>query len=446
MCPFLMGEDNLVMLEKLFHLKENNTEIRTEVMAGITTFMTMAYIIIVNPLILSGAGMDKGAIMTATILSSAAACIFMGLYANYPFALAPGMGLNAIFVIIATTMGLSWQHALAVVFIDGVVLFLLSIAGLREKIINAIPVTIKNAISVGIGLFIAIIGFQLGGIVTDGAGKDLLLTIGDFSEPSVLLAMAGLAITGFFVAKGIKGALLVGILITTIIGIITGIGEMPSAFLSAPPSLVPTFWKFDFNGLFSAGFAPLLTVVFTMTFVDMFDTVGTLVGLGTKADMLDENGNLPRARQVLVVDSVSTMAGAALGTSTVVTYVESSAGVVEGGRTGLTAVVTGLLFLVALFFTPIVNIIPSAATAPALIIVGLFMMSPVTKIDFNDYTEAFPAFLTIVMMPFTWSIGEGLVFGILSYVLLKVSTGQVRKIGVTMWVLSALFIVRFFFM
>jgi AGZA family xanthine/uracil permease-like MFS transporter len=434
------------MLERLFHLKENNTDVRTEIVAGITTFMTMAYIIIVNPLILSAAGMDRGAVMVATILSSAATTLFMGLYANYPFALAPGMGLNAFFVVAAEVMGLGWQVALAAVFINGVIFFLLSVTRLREYIINSIPATIKLATSVGIGLFIALIGFELGGIVVDGADKGLLVSLGNFSDPSVLLAVAGLVITGFFVARKVKGALLYGILITTVIGIIAGLVDMPSAIISAPPSLAPTVLEFDFSGLFGAGLATIITVVFTLTFVDMFDTIGTLIGVATKSNMLDEEGKLPRGRQALVVDSVGTMFGAALGTSTVTTYVESSAGVAEGGRTGLTAVVTGLLFLVALFFSPIVNIIPSAATAPALIIVGLFMMSPVTKINFEDYTESIPAFLTIVMMPFTWSIAEGLVFGILAYVILKVLTGQINKVSGAMWVLAALFIARFFFM
>jgi AGZA family xanthine/uracil permease-like MFS transporter len=434
------------MLENLFHLKENKTDVRTEVMAGITTFMTMAYIIIVNPLILSGAGMDKGAVMTATILASAAATLFMGLYSNYPFALAPGMGLNAFFVVVATVMGLSWQVALAAVFIDGVIFLLLSLGGLREQIINSIPATIKTATSVGIGLFIALIGFNLGGIVVDGADKGLLVSLGDFSDPSVLLAIGGLIITGFLVARKVKGALLFGILITTVIGMVGGLVDMPSAIVSAPPSLAPTFLKFDFGGLFGAGLATIITIIFTLTFVDMFDTIGTLIGVATKSNMLDEEGNLPRGKQALVVDSVGTMFGAVLGTSTVTTYVESSAGVAEGGRTGLTAVVTGLLFLVALFFSPIVNIIPSAATAPALIIVGLFMMSPVTKINFDDYTESIPAFLTIVMMPFTWSIAEGLVFGILAYVILKVLAGQIEKISGAMWVLAVLFVARFFFM
>lgn len=434
------------MLERVFRLKENNTDVRTEVMAGITTFMTMAYIIIVNPLILSGAGMDRGAVMVATIIASAITTIFMGLYANYPFALAPGMGLNAFFVVAAEAFGLGWQVALAAVFIDGVIFFLLSVTRLREYIINAIPATIKSATSVGIGLFIALIGFELGGIVVDGADKGLLVSLGDFSDPNVLLTIVGLIITGFFVARKTKGALLYGILLTTVIGIAAGLVEMPAAIVSAPPSLAPTFLKFDFGGLFGTGLATLITVLFTLTFVDMFDTIGTLIGVATKSDMLDEEGNLPRGRQALVVDSVGTMFGAVLGTSTVTTYVESSAGVADGGRTGLTAVVTGLLFFVALFFSPIVNIIPSAATAPALIIVGLFMMSPITKIDFEDYTESIPAFLTVVMMPFTWSIAEGLVFGILAYVILKVLTGQVNKVSGAMWVLAALFVARFFFM
>jgi AGZA family xanthine/uracil permease-like MFS transporter len=433
------------VLEQLFHLKENKTDVRTEVTAGFTTFMTMAYIIIVNPLILSGAGMDKGAVMTATILSAAITTIIMGLYANYPFALAAGMGLNAFFVVVVNVMGLSWQVALAAVFLDGVIFLLLSLSSVREKLINSIPATIKTATSVGIGLFIALIGFELGGIVVDGVDKGLMVTLGDFSNPTTLLAVIGTVITAVLVALKVKGALLLGILGTTVLGVITGQVGLPSSLISLPPSLSPTFFQLDFGGLFSAGFATIVAVVFTLTFVDMFDTIGTLIGVATKTEMLDEEGRLPRAKQALVVDAVGTMLGAVLGTSTVTTYVESSAGVAEGGRTGLTSLIVGLLFFVALLFSPIVNMIPSAATAPALIIVGLFMMSPVVKIDFDDYTESIPAFFTIVMMPFTWSIAEGLVFGILSFVLLKLLTGQANKVSPIMWVLAVLFVARFFF-
>ncbi len=433
------------MIERLFKLKENGTNLRTEVVAGFTTFMTMAYIIIVNPIILGGAGMDKGAVMTATIISAAFATLLMAVYANYPFALAPGMGLNAFFAVVVATMGLSWQAALAAVFINGIIFIVLTLTRAREVVVNAIPTPIKAATSAGIGLFIAIIGFNLGGIVVDGEPKGLLVMLGDFTNPGVLLTAAGLVITGWLVAKRVRGSLLLGILLTSAIGMVAGIVNPPAGIVSTPPSLAPTLFQLDFGGLFSAGTLTLITIIFTFTFVDMFDTIGTLIGVATKADMLDQRGELPRARQALFADAAGTAVGALLGTSTVTTYVESSAGVAEGGRTGLTGVVVSLLFLVALFFSPIVTAIPAQATAPALIIVGLFMMEPVTKINFSDFTEAIPAFLTIVMMPFTWSIAEGLVFGILSYVFLKVLVGKARDVSLTMWVLAVLFVVRFFF-
>jgi AGZA family xanthine/uracil permease-like MFS transporter len=447
------------MLENFFKLKENGTNTRTEITAGITTFMTMAYIIIVNPLILSDAGMPAGAVMVATCLAAALGTFLMGFLANYPFALAPGMGLNAFFTYtVVLTMGLSWQAALAAVFISGIIFLLLTLTKAREAIVNSIPLSLKYAVSVGIGLFIALIGFQNAGIIVHNpstgtlglvnaqyfADESLkaLLPFGT-SLSSIMLAVIGLIITGVLVVKNIRGSLLWGILITTIIGIPLGVVQIGAGFspVSMPPSIAETFLAMNFAEVFSYGLIP---IIFAFTFVDLFDTIGTLVGVSSKAGMLDEKGNLPRANKALLADSIATIAGATLGTSTTTTYVESASGVAVGGRTGLTAITTGVLFLLALFFSPLVGIIPSAATAPVLIIVGIFMMEPVTKIDFSDYLEAIPAFLAIFMMPLAYSIAEGIVFGVLAFVALRALTGKVKDISITMWILAGLFILRFF--
>lgn len=450
------------MLERLFKLKENKTDVRTEVFAGLTTFMTMAYIIFVNPDLLSIAGMDFGAVLAATCVSAAIGSITMGLMANYPFALAPGMGLNAFFVFgVVLRYNVGWETALAAVFISGLIFILLTVTKAREAIINSIPMSLKLAVGTGIGLFIALIGFKNAGIVV--ASEATLVAMGDFRNPLVLLAAFGLIFTSILVVKRVRGSLLIGIFGTTLLGMVIAemagpqfFGFLPGtevpviagfpaglgALFSRPPSLSPTFGKFTlgFAGLAAIGFIP---VIFSFAFVDVFDTVGTLVGVASKARMLDEEGKLPRANRALAADAVATVAGSVLGTSTVTTYVESAAGVTEGGRTGLTAVVTGVLFLAALFIAPLAGLIPSAATAPILVIVGVFMMEPVMRINFGDYMEAIPAFLAIVMMPFTFSIAEGIVWGVLSYVVLKVFSGKQREVSVTMYILAALFVLRF---
>jgi len=424
--------------ERIFKLKEHKTDVRTEIIAGFTTFMTMAYILIVNPQILSNTGMDKGALFTATALSAAVATLVMAFHANYPFALAPGMGLNAFFAFtVVLGMKYSWEVALAAILIEGIIFIILSVTPVREAIVNAIPLSIKHAVSVGIGLFIAFIGARSAGLVVNSEATGV--TLGNLKSPEVILAIIGLIITGYLLAKGVKGALLIGILITTVLGIPLKVTPMPSSIISAPPSLSPILFKFDFSKVFTGEF---LVVMFTFLFVDMFDTVGTLVGVASKADMLDKDGKLPRAKQALLADAIGTTFGAIVGTSTVTTYVESAAGVAEGGRTGLTALTVAVLMLLSLLFAPILTIVPAAATAPALIIIGLFMLSPIFKINFEDYTEAIPAFLTIIMMPFTYSIAEGLVFGIVSYVVLKLISGKTKDISVTMYILAILFILK----
>ncbi|HQO72763.1 MAG TPA: NCS2 family permease [Sedimentibacter sp.] len=433
-------------MKQFFKLEENNTNVKTEVLAGITTFMTMAYILIVNPIILSETGMDFGGIFTATALSSLVATLMMALYANYPFALAPGMGLNAFFAftVVLGPMGKSWEFALTAVLIEGIIFILLSFIKAREAIFESIPLNLKNAVSVGIGIFISFIGLSGAGIVK--AGNGTLVALGELTSGAPLLAIIGIIITGLLLIKNVKGALLIGIVITTIIGIPMGVTILPENFstiVSMPPSLKDVAFKFvGFDQIFSF---EMLVVVFTFLFVDIFDTVGTLAGVATKANMLDEEGKLPRVGAALMSDAVGTVVGACLGTSTVTTYVESASGVAEGGRTGMTSLVTAAMFGVALFFAPLFTLVPSAATAPALVIVGLFMMSPITKINFNDYTEAIPAFLTIVMMPFAYSIAEGIVFGMVSYVILKAISGKFKDISLVMWILSVLFVLRFIF-
>lgn len=433
-------------MENFFKLKENNTNVKTEVVAGITTFMTMAYILAVNPLILAETGMDPGGVFTATALAATIATLIMALYAKYPFGLAPGMGLNAFFTYsVVMRMGKSWEFALTAVLIEGIVFVLLSFINVREAIFNSIPVNLKNAVSAGIGLFVAFIGLAGSGIIVAGSGT--LLGLGDLTSGAPVVCIIGLAVTGLLLAKNVKGALLIGILVSTLVGIPLGVTIIPenfSSILSLPPSVKDVAFKFvGFNEIFSLD---MLIVVFTFLFVDIFDTVGTLAGVASKADMLDEDGKLPRVGKALMADAVGTIAGACFGTSTVTTFVESASGVAEGGRTGLTALSTAGMFALALFFAPLFTMIPAAATAPALIIVGLFMISSISKIDFSDFTEAIPAFLTITMMPFAYSIAEGIVFGMVSYVILKAITGRFKDISLTMWILSFLFIVRIIFM
>ena len=429
------------MLEKFFNLKENKTTVKTEILAGITTFMTMAYILAVNPDILSATGMDKNAVFTATALSALVATLVMALVAKLPFALAPGMGLNAFFAFtVVLGMGYSWQFALTAVFLEGIIFLVLTIFNIRELIVNAIPLSLKHAVSAGIGLFIAFIGLQNAGIIVNNDA--VLVGLGDMGSSAVLIALGGIVLTAVLLALKVKGALLIGIFAATVIGIPLGVTNIPHGNLvDAPPSLAPIFWKFDFSQVFTLD---MLIVLFTFLFVDMFDTVGTLVGVSSKAGMLDKDGKVPRVKQALFADSIGTLFGAMCGTSTVTTYVESASGVAEGGKTGLTSLATAALFLIALFFAPLFTMVPAAATAPALVLVGFFMMSPILNIDFDNYTESIPAFITIIVMPLTYSIAEGIVFGMLSYVLLKVLTGKFKDISVVMVVLAALFILKFF--
>jgi adenine/guanine/hypoxanthine permease len=428
------------MFDKFFQLKQNKTTVRTEVLAGITTFMTMAYILAVNPSILSATGMDKSALFTATALSALIATLVMALVAKLPFALAPGMGLNAFFAFtIVLGMGHSWQFALTAVFLEGIIFILLTAFNIRELIVNAIPMALKHAVSAGIGLFIAFIGLQNAGVIINNDA--VLVGLGDMGSSSVLLALGGILLTGVLLAMKVRGALLIGIFAVTMAGIPFSVTHLPeSSLLSLPPSLSPIFLKFEFTEIFTSD---MMLVLFTLLFVDMFDTVGTLVGVSDKAGMLDKEGRVPRVKQALFADAIGTTVGSILGTSTVTTYVESASGVAEGGKTGLTALTVAGMFLVALFFAPVFTMVPAAATAPALVLVGFFMMSPILKINFDNITEAIPAFLTIIMMPLTYSIAEGIVFGMLSYVLLKLLSGKAKDLTLVMIILAVLFILKF---
>lgn len=428
-------------MESYFKLKENGTNVKTEILAGITTFMTMAYILIVNPAILSAAGMDSGAVFTATALSAVVATAIMGLYAKLPFAQAPGMGLNAFFAFtIVKQMGYSFGFALTAVFLEGIIFILLTAFNVREAIVDSIPMNIKKAISVGIGLFIAFIGLDNAKIIIHEE-YSTILQLGDVTSGTALLAIIGIIITGVLLAKNVRGALLIGIVATTIIGIPMGITQLPSGIISAPPSLKPIFFKFEWSHIFTPN---MFIVLFTLLFMDMFDTVGTLVGVATKAKMLDENGKVPRVKKALFADAIGTTVGACLGTSTVSTFVESASGVAEGGRTGLTALSTAGMFIIALFFAPLFTMIPSPATTPALILVGLFMMEPIKEIDLIDFTEAIPAFFTIIMMPLSYSISDGIVFGIVSYIFLKALTGRAKEVTIPTYIVGILFILKFF--
>ncbi len=429
------------MLEKFFDLSKNQTNIKTEVIAGVTTFMTMAYILAVNPDVLGKTGMDKSAIFSATAISAIVGTLVMALWAKLPFALAPGMGLNAFFAYsVCLGMGYSWQFALTAVFLEGIIFLLLTAFNIRELIVNSIPANMKHSISAGIGLFIAFIGMQNTGIIVNNDA--VLVGLGDMSSPTVMVTFFGVALIGILLALNVKGALLIGIFVSTLVGIPFGVTKVPdTSLISAPPSIEPIFFKFDFSNILSS---KMLVILFTFLFVDMFDTVGTLVGVASKANMIDKDGKLPRVKQALFADSIGTTVGALLGTSTVTTYVESSAGVAEGGRTGLTSLTVAGMFLVALFFAPIFLMVPAAATAPALIIVGTFMITPVLKVDFSDYTESIPVFFTIIMMPLTYSIAEGIVFGMLAYVVLKVFSGRYKEVSIVSYFLAALFILKFF--
>jgi adenine/guanine/hypoxanthine permease len=428
------------MFEKYYKLKEHGTTIKTEVLAGITTFLTMAYILAVNPKILSATGMDANAVFTATALATIIGTLIFALWAKLPFAAAPGMGLNAFFAFtVCLGMGYSWQFALTAVLIEGIIFIILTLFNVREAIVNAIPRTLKSAISAGIGLFIAFIGLQNAGIVKNNEAT--LVSLGDITSGTALLAMIGLIITSFLLVKKVTGALLIGIFTTAIIGIPMGITHI-TRFMSAPPSLEPIFFKFDFSRICSFD---MVIVVFTFLFVDIFDTLGTLVGVCSKAGLLDEKGAVPRIKQAFMADAIGTTIGSMLGTSTITAYVESASGVSEGGRTGLTALVTAGCFVLALLFSPIFTAIPFAATSSALILVGLFMLSPIKDLDLDDYSESIPAFICIIAMPMAYSIAEGISLGLLSYVLINVLCRNFKKISIGMYILAALFILKYIF-
>lgn len=426
------------MLEKLFGFNPKETTIRTEVMAGITTFLTMAYILAVNPNILSETGMDKGALFTTTVLMSALPTIFMGLYAKLPLALAPGMGLNAFFAYtVCLIMGYSWQFALTAVFLEGLVFLLLTVTNLREKIVDVIPNTLKNAISAGIGLYIAFIGLKSADIIVNNDAT--LVALGDLTTGSALLGAIGIIVTSMLLVKNIKGALLFGILLTTLIGIPLGVTQINEVF-SIPPSIEPIFLKFEWEHIFTKD---MVIIVFTFLFVDLFDCIGTVIGVTNRSGMVKSDGKIPHLKEIFMVDSISTATGAAMGTSTVAVYIESAAGVNEGGRSGLTAFVTGTCFLLALLFAPLFLAIPAAATTPVLVLVGLMMMGSVLKINFNDYAEAIPAFVCILLMPLTYSISEGIVLGHLSYIFINLLSGNYKKMTLGMYILAAFFLIKF---
>lgn len=454
-------------LDRVFHLRENGTTIKTEIVAGITTFMTMAYILAVNPSILSVTGMDKGAVLTVTAVASCLATLMMAAFANYPFALAPGMGLNAYFAFtVVKQMGYSWEMALAAVCVEGLLFIVMSLTNIRQAIFNTIPINLKRAVSVGIGLFIALIGlFNAQIIVANPATKIAMfsfnqsLASGTFHTTgiTVLLAILGILFTGIMMAKDVKGSILWGILVTWLMGVaceLTGLyipdpkvgmfSVLPdlSAGLASflPASMEPVLFKFDFTNFFTLDF---LIVVFAFLFVDLFDTLGTLMGVSSKANMLNKDGTLPRIKGALMADACGTVCGAAMGTSTVTTFVESASGVSEGGRTGLTAVTVAVLFFLSLFLSPFFMAIPAFATAPALVIVGFLMVSSITTINFTDLTEAIPAYMTIIAMPFTYSISEGIAFGVISYAIVNTLTGNTKKVSWLMYVLAVVFVLKY---
>lgn len=454
------------MLEKLFELSSRNTDVKTEVIAGITTFMTMAYILFVNPSILGSAGMDKNAVLLATAIGAGLVSMMMGLFVNYPISLAPGMGLNAFYAFtVVIGMGVSWQVALGAVFISGLIFILLTVTKVRQLLVEGMPNSLKHAITVGIGLFITIIGLKLSGIMSirlslipptlekiiagKGNGTPLsfetIIEMGKIAHPEVLLAVFGLIFIGVLMARQIKGSILIGIFITTVLGIMMGIVKIPAGFspVAIPDFSKNAFLQLDIMGALNMG---LTAIVFTFTFVELFDTMGTLVGTASKAGLMDKQGKFPGIGKAMLVDATGVSLGAMLGTSTITAYVESAAGVGAGGRTGLTAVVCGLLFLLALFFTPLAGLIPDAATAPALIIVGALMIESVRHIDFGDFTEGLPAFLTIVMMPFTYSIANGISAGLVMYPLLKLVTGRGREVHWIVYILAVLVVFRFVFL
>ena len=429
------------MLKKLFGFNPEQTTVKTEIIAGITTFLTMSYILAVNPAMFSALdGMPGGAVFTSTALAAIIGCLAMAFIGKLPFGLAPGMGLNAFFVYsVCLGMGYSWQFALTAVLIEGVIFIILTLTNVREAFVNAIPMHLRNAIGAGIGLFIAFIGLHSGGLIV--ADPATLVALADITSGQALLALIGIVITGILYAKRVPAAILLGIIITMLIGIPGGITEFKGV-LSAPQSIKPIFCQFEFKHIFSLD---MLVVVFTFLFIDLFDTIGTLIGVCSKANMVDKDGNIYRVKHAFMADSIATTAGAVLGTSTTTTYVESAAGVAEGGRSGLTAFVVAVCFAVSLFFSPLFLSIPAAATTAALVIVGMLMLESVRKIPFNDYCESIPAFICIVMMPLTYSISNGIMLGMISYVVLNMLCGKLNKITPTMYVLAVLFILKFIF-
>ena len=428
------------MLKKLFGLNPNETTPRTEIMAGITTFLTMSYILAVNPSIFSGL-MPEGAVFTATALAAIIGCVVMALWAKLPYGLAPGMGLNAFFVYtICGIMGYTWQFALTAVLIEGLIFIVLTLTNVREAIVNAIPLNLRYAIGSGIGLFIAFIGLQSSGLVVMQEGT--LVTLGDVTSGSALLALIGLVITGVLYIMKVRGAMLIGILATTFIGIPMDVTPDITAIVDTPDSISPIFCQFEWDKVFTLD---MLVVVFTLLFIDMFDTIGTLVGVSTKAGMVDEKGRVKNIKQAFMADAIATTAGACLGTSTTTTYVESAAGVAVGGRSGLTAFTVGICFAIAMFFSPLFLSIPAAATAPVLILVGLMMLEPITKIEFKDFSEAIPAFVCLIAMPMTYSISNGILLGIIAYAVINIICGKFRKLTATICILASLFVMKFMF-
>jgi len=427
------------MLEKIFRLTQHKTTVRTEIVAGIITFLTMSYILVVNPNILSAAGMDKAALFTATALASVLGTLLMAFIPNLPIAQAPGMGLNSFFAFsVVLGLGYSWQMALTAVFIEGVIFVLLTLFNVRELIVRSIPNTIKHAIPVGIGLFISLLGLQNAGLIVKD--ENTMLTLGSMSNPHVWVASLGLILTAVLYFKRVLGAFLIGIVAATLFAIVLGLVQIPTgSIVTLPPDISPVFLQFEWHNIFTPD---MVIVVFTFLFVNLFDTIGTLLGVASKIGITDEDGNFPQIKKALFADALGTAFGAILGTSTVTSYVESASGVAVGGRTGLTALSTAIMFVLSLFLAPLFLMVPASATAPALILVGLFMITSVVKINFDNMTEALPAFLTIVMMPFAFSIAQGIVFGMLSYVFLKALSGKWNHISFTMWVIFVLFIVK----
>lgn len=429
------------LVTRLFGFDPKTMKLRKEIIAGITTFLTMAYILAVHPSILSDAGMDKGAVFTSSIIAAVVATLVMALYARLPFALAPGMGLNAFFAYtVVLTMGYSWQFALTAVLIEGLIFVLLTVTGLRQKIVTAMPLVLRQAISPGIGLFIAFIGLKNAGIVA--SSEATFVTLGDLQSPAVLLACFGILLSAVLLIRNVTGSLLIGIVATSLIGIPLGVTHF-SDVVDVPPSMAPVFMQFEWDGILSLD---MVVCVLTFLFIDMFDTIGTLIGVSNRAGMVDEKGNIPRLKEALMADAIGTTAGAMLGTSTVTTYVESASGVNAGGRSGLTAFTSAMCFAAALFFAPIFLAIPAQATAPALFLVGVMMIGDIRKINFDDYMDAIPCFVTISFMPLTYSISDGILLGLITYVILRVCLGRWKDLNVGMVILSVLFILKYAFL